>query len=201
MRNIIILIAFATLANSGEVELPSRVIRAEEEYKEQVERERQKLLQTIDREINRLRLDEDEKKLAEKIVAEEDEDVRKALLSVASNSVKMSLALIEKKKDYEVERDMLGNVVGVNNPGARSMVGKWHITKTSGWDKTLIISEDNTVVASNGLNGKLSIQDGKVFIRWDGGKMWESVNLPIADEMSGDAWDGKDTVRLIKIKE
>lgn len=124
MRNIIILTLalFATMANSGEVELPSRVIRAEEEYKEQVERERQKLLQAIDREINRFRLDEDEEKLAEKIVAEEDEDVRKALLSVASNKVKMSLALIGKKKEYEVERDMLGNVIEKNSLTAQGIL-------------------------------------------------------------------------------
>lgn len=158
----ILLMLFMPLLSlyGGEEEqnLPRSVIQAEERYNEAFEklrqeylknvtRERDRFLQVIDRELSRLRLTEDDEKVADKIVKTEDEKVRAALLAVASDEVKASLVL--KAKRVEVAKvgatDILGNPIEakpVVAPGSLAII-KAEYGRSDVWvDVTKVVQEN-----------------------------------------------------------
>lgn len=155
---------------SAQEKYDTALIKLREEYLKDVLQERNRYLQVIDREISRLRLDDEEEKVADKIVNTKDEKVKAALLTVASDKVKESLILkaTREKVAAVVTTDILGNPIKVQPKEKQSpealLIGQTYsycrMGKALG---DLTFNQDKTVT-SKMQSWKWKVEKGKLFL-------------------------------------
>lgn len=125
--------------------VPSIVIKADkvyqdkmwelrDEYLKAVQKEQDRFMKVLTRELDRLRLSDEETVLADKIAKTEDEKVKTALLSVASDKVKQAVSLTSYRESFlkteKVVNDFLGNPIEPEPEGKllkELLVGEWLI--------------------------------------------------------------------------
>lgn len=151
-----------------EPELPAALVKAEkhyqdeliklrEEYLKDVQKEQERLLKVLNRELDRLRLSDEERVLADKIAKTEDEKVKTALLSIASNKVKQAVHLTSYREDFwkteKVVNDFLGNPIEPEVKAEQiQLAGKtFHWQWTPGTNtQTVTFNENGTIKWSQG---------------------------------------------------
>lgn len=150
----------------SEAEMPRRVQRATQEYQEAlraaeqeylsaVEEAQSELQEEIVREINRLRLSDEEDELVSRILREEEDAVKTALLEVAPDNVKAAVnmrTVYDTVRDQAVITDLLGNKVRTAEPPGHPVVGEW--VRTFGQrSQKYVFHDDQTFTRPDGKAG------------------------------------------------
>jgi len=128
---------------------------AEQEYLETVKKLQDRLKDKLEYEVKRMRLNDDEETLVDKIVKTEDEKVKEALFTIASDDVKEAVnvrAKLSSLMNKGVATDFLGNIIKPEKEKKKELViksAKWGLPDGTMIDVTQNIKskvKNNTLV-------------------------------------------------------